>query len=142
MRIPNSRLLRTALFGDAIFETVCGIAAITGSNALATSTDWNSPELFVIAGVLLLAVALLLLWVLSRPQVNYSLSQILAMLNLVFAVVGILLLIAYWSALTDGARWIIVVIALGVGIFGVLESLGLQGLRSVSVDGDREFLQS
>lgn len=142
MRIPNSRLLRTALFGDAVFETICGVAAITGSNALATATNWNPPELFVIAGVLLLAVALLLFWVLSRPKVNTGLSQIFALLNLVFAVAGVFVLIAFWSALTDGARWIVVIIALGVGIFGALESLGLRGLRAASVNADREFLQS
>jgi hypothetical protein len=128
MKTSSDRLLRFALLGDAVFETVCGIAFVFGANALAQWTGWNAPTLFIVAGVLLLGVAALLYWMVRQSQINLLLARVVMLLNLVFAAAGALVLIIFWGSFTDGARWLIALIALGVGIFGVLEYVGLRRL--------------
>jgi hypothetical protein len=120
------RLLHFALLGDAVFETVCGIVFIIAASALAQWTGWNVPSLFVVAGVLLLGVAVLLYWMVLRPQINRQLARAVALLNVVSGICGVLVLIVFWGSFTDGARWLVALIAFAVGIFGVLEFVGLR----------------
>lgn len=118
--------LRRALLGDALFETVCGLVFMVGASALAQWTGWDVPVLFAAAGIGLGAVAALLYWMATRAEINLRLARAVMILNAVFALGGIVALVVFWSSLADGARWLIGMIAVLVGVFAALEYAGLR----------------
>lgn len=128
MTIDMTRLyrLRLALLGDAVFETVCGLAFLVGANALAAWSGWNVPALFMVAGAALLVVAALLIWMARQIPPPIPLARAIAWINLICAVAAGLALLTLWGSLAEGARWLLIIIGLGVGIFGVLELLALR----------------
>lgn len=123
-----SNLLRRALLGDAIFETICALVFILGAGVLVTWTGWQIQVGFVLVGVILAAAAALLFWMARQRQINVSLARAVMFLNAFFGAGGFLVLVIFWSSLTDGARWLIGIIALLVGVFAALEYAGLRAL--------------
>lgn len=123
-----SNLLRRALLGDAIFETICALVFILGAGVLVTWTGWQIQVGFVLVGVILAAAAALLFWMARQRQINVSLARAVMFLNAFFGAGGFLVLVIFWSSLTDGARWLIGIIALLVGVFAALEYVGLRAL--------------
>lgn len=122
----NDSVLRWALLGDAIFEAACAVVLITFPGTLAAWTGWNFPGAFFVAGLLLGLVAAVL-YMMTRPRlINLRYARIVMLLNAVFAIGGVVALVIFWSSMAEGARWLIGMVAVVVGLFAALEYRGLQ----------------
>lgn len=122
--------LRRALLADAVFETICGIGAIVAANALAEWTGLLSATGFTVLGVGFLIAAAFLYWMAFARKLNVGLAQAVMIANDAFVLVGIVLLVAFWSSLADGARWLIALVTIDVGILAALEFVGLRKLQN------------
>lgn len=123
------RSLRLALRLDAIYEIILGAIAIFASNQVAEWIGFPDQAGLVIAfGVLLWVAAGILAFLAAQPSVPRLPALIMTIINLVGAVASAVLLVAVPN-LTDGARISLLVIGVGVAIWGVWELLALRRLR-------------
>ena len=128
----NTSFLRSALLGDAIFETICALIFILGAVPLTVWLGWNGSEVLTITGGVLVLVALLLYWIATRVQIDLRLTRIIMLLNAIFALSEAVAVIVLGTSLTDRCRLLVGVISLLVGLFAVLEYQGLRLLRSAA----------
>lgn len=121
--------LRRTLLLNALFETALGVGAFVAANTLADWTGLLTPTLFTLLGIGCLAYSALFYWMVAQPQLNRPLARALMLFNDAFAIAAILFLIVGWGSFTDGARWLIGILAVDAGILAVLEYEGLRRLQ-------------
>lgn len=119
-------LLRTTLRANAIFSDVSGLVMLLASGWLSKVTGIEPPVTFLIIGVGLLGYALWL-WFNSRseeiaPQVVWA----AIICDILWVVGSFVLLIGGFLPLTIVGKWVVVIIADIVGIFAVMQYIGLR----------------
>jgi hypothetical protein len=119
--------LRQALLVDALFEVIVGLAFVLGAGALAAATGWDVPAQFALVGLGLIGVGVMLFWMANLRPIKLEPVWAVMVLNAAFAVVGLAVLILLWGSLTDGAKWLIGVIAVLMGLIAALEYVAMRG---------------
>jgi hypothetical protein len=124
--------LRGALLVDAVFEVIVGLIFVLGAGALAAWTGWDAPALFALVGLGLIGVGVFLWWLANQRPIKLEPVWAVMILNAAFAVVGValLILLSGMGVLTDGAKWLIGVIAVLLGVIAALEYVAMRGSRA------------
>ncbi len=113
----NVTFLRRVLLGDAIFEVACAVTLIALAANLPASGASLLQLALVVVGIALVVVAVLLFWIQRQVRINLLLVRLVMILNALFAVVGLVGIVILWASLSDLARWIGVLIAVGLAVF-------------------------
>jgi hypothetical protein len=126
--IQPSSFLRRALLADAIFSGVSAVLLTLGASALASLL--NLPEgLLRETGLFLVAYAVLVGWLGTRPSIPRPLVWIVIAGNAAWALASIALLFSGWVTPNLLGEVAVAMQAIAVGVFAELQYVGLRRSR-------------
>jgi hypothetical protein len=131
MTRPDDRLLRTSLRANAAFSTLCGLTSLSAAAPLAAALGVPEPAILTSLGAQLLGFAALLVWLASRPTIRAGLALAVVVADALWVVGTVPLLMA--GVLGPAGNWTAFAIANVVGLFGVLQYVGIRRMRGGSV---------
>ena len=126
--------LRTTLLANAVFTTGCGLALVLASGTLAAMIGAVGGTTLLITGVILLFYAADLARTafgkgLPRGRIYYFI-----VMDLLWVVGSAVVLWGFDLPFTPTGQWIILLIADAVGLFGILQYIGLRRLSKPNVE--------
>ncbi len=124
----NDRMLRTALRGNGVFSIISGAVFILLAQSIVEFLG-VAPDAFVliaIMGVGLLGFAATLFWLTSRTTIDTQLVWGAIIGDALWVIGSIMLLLFDPFNFSTAGRWAILIIADTVGIFGILQFVGLR----------------
>ena len=128
MSIPDrSRLLRTALLGNAALSTACVVGLVTWIEPLTRELGVGAPWLYALAAGLLGFVAMLV-WQASRPQLDTADAMMTSLGDGAWVLGSAVVLVVQPEALTALGSELVAAVALGVGTAGVAQLFGIRRL--------------
>ncbi len=123
-----SRLLRLALGGNAAFSTLSAVIFLVASQPIASFLGFLPTQQVFLLGVQL---ALFAVWLFSLSRQSMpSLRQVwvIIALDMLWVVGSVLVLLLPPATLTSGGKWAIALVADVVGLFAILQFVGLRQL--------------
>ncbi len=125
--MTDDRLLRRSLRGNAAFSTLCGLTSLLAASSLAPALGIPEPLQLASLGAQLLVFAGLLVWLASRPAIRPGLALAVVAADLLWVIGTVPLLVA--GILTPLGSWTAFAVANVVGLFAVLQYLGVRRMR-------------
>ena len=130
----NESFLRKTLLANALFTALCGLGLILASGALSALIGAvGGTELIVVGVVLLLYAADL-----ARTALGKSIPRgrvyYFVVMDLLWVVGSVVALWGFPIPFTPVGRWVVLLVADVVGLFGVLQYLGLRRLSKPNVE--------
>jgi hypothetical protein len=129
MQQDKSALLRNTLKVNALASAVSGLVFFLGSGVLAPFMGVDSPILLGVLGVGVVIFAVGVFLVFQEQPISVRKGSIIFVLDVIWVVGSILLLIVDPLTFSNEGKWIVLILADIVGIFAVLEYLGVRRLR-------------
>jgi hypothetical protein len=129
MQQDKSALLRNTLKANALASALSGLAFFLGSGVLAPFMGINSPILLGALGVGVMIFAFGVFLVFQETPLNAHKGSLIFVLDVIWVIGSILLLIADPLTLSGEGKWIVLILGDIVGVFAVLEYLGIRRLR-------------
>ena len=124
---PDDRLLRYSLRGNAAFSTLCGLGAIAAAEPLAGALGLPGAASLTSLAVQLLVFAGLLIWLASRQPIRLGLALAVVATDVLWVVGTVPVLLS--GELTTAGNWTAFAIANVVGLFALLQFLGIRRAR-------------
>ena len=121
-------LLRIALKGNATFSIASGVVLVMAAPALARIMGIPWPLALTVTGVILLPFGLLLWRLAATQELAPTVGWIAVVLDVLWVVGSVALLLGGWLPLTAAGKWIVALLAEAVGLFAILEYLGVRRL--------------
>jgi hypothetical protein len=128
MTASPDRLLRMSLLGNAAFSTLSGLTSIFFAARLEAALGIPEPFSLMSLGVQLLLFAGLLVWLATREVIRPGLALAVVIADVLWVVGTVPLLLA--GVLTTAGFWTAAMVADVVGVFAVLQLVGLRRLRA------------
>ena len=122
----NESLLRKSLLANALFTTVCGLGLLLASVTLPTLIGAVGATELIIIGVILLLYAVDLARTALGKRIPRGRIYYFIVMDLLWVIGSAVVLWGLSVPFTAAGRWIILLIADAVGLFGVLQYLGLR----------------
>jgi hypothetical protein len=130
--LTPSPLLRFALRLDGVVSSAAGVA--TCSQFASLSGVLGAPaEVVLRIGAFMLIYGVTIGWISTRAQVDQRLTWFVAVGNLIWAIVSVLLTATHWIAPTTSGIALILGQALIVAGFAALQYLGLRQSREFAL---------
>ena len=134
------RLLRLALRANAIFSTLSGLVFLLASSYISGFLGLLRPGEVIQLGVQLGLFAAWLFWLSFRPEISRWQVRVIIVLDILWVIGSFLLVLAPPPQLTVGGWWAIAGVAEVIGLFALLQFLGLRRLRRISMSSANEKL--
>ncbi len=125
----QSSLLKNAVRGNALFSGLSGTVALLGAQSLAIFTGIDLPVVFYVLGIVLIIYAVDLWWVSSREPIDRRFAWAAIILDILWVIGSFAILISGWPVLTIASRWALFFLAEIVGIFAILQYIGLRRIK-------------
>lgn len=123
-----SRLLRLALRSNAVFSALSAIVFTVASGAIASFLGFLPTQQVFLLGVQLAVFAVWLAWLSTRAAVPRWQIWLIIALDVLWVAGSFPLLLAPPAELTVGGKWAIALVADVVGLFAILQFVGLRKL--------------
>jgi hypothetical protein len=127
--ISTPVLLRRTLLGNAIFSTISGGLFVVGASPLATLIGLPSPIILTVMGLGVIGFAALLFRVTRLDSIPRSLAVTTLVADVLWVAASIVFLLTDWIPFTPEGKWVIAIVADIVGLFALLEFIGLRQMR-------------
>jgi hypothetical protein len=117
------------LWANSIFCALCGLLLAVGAEPIATFLGWSTfvPLIIICIGLLLYSAQLLRRLV--RRPVDALTGMVYAIADTVWVVASVILLLTGWVPFTTGGEWAMVIQAIIVADFAILEFLGARRIK-------------
>lgn len=125
----KSYLLRRALQWNAAFSTLSGIIMLTAFGPLGQFMGVALPALYIIIGAMLIVFAASLFLNARRTDINLTEAKISTVMDVAWVVGSIIVLFWPGVGLTLEGKWAIAIVADIVGLFALLQWIGIRRLR-------------
>ncbi len=122
---------RRVLWGNAVFSAVSGGLCSLASIAVASFIGVDAPVVIMAIGIGLLAYAVLIAFYATRPIVSRTFVLFAAIADTVWVVLSALLLVTNIVLFSIAGVWAVVIVAIIVGGFAVVQYRLVRGDRSV-----------
>ncbi|HLF00588.1 MAG TPA: hypothetical protein VI547_01335 [Anaerolineales bacterium] len=122
-------LLRRALLGNAIFSTITGGLFVVGASPLSALIGLPSPAILIVMGLGVIGYAAFLFRAIRLDSIPRSLAVTTLVADSVWVVASVALLVTDWVPFTPEGKWLVAIIADLVGLFALLEFIGLRQMR-------------
>ncbi len=133
----RSRLLRSALRGNAAFSGLTALALLAAGPSMASYLGAFPPGQLLSLGVQLALFAAWLLWLASRPLVPRWQVWLVIALDALWVVGSLMLLVSPPASLTTGGWWAVAIVMDVIGLFAALQFLGLRRVAVSEPDTGR-----
>ncbi len=138
----NAGFLRLALLGNGAFSALTGAACLLVPGSISSLLFAVDSALFRLAapavvmevGVALLAFAAFVAWTATRRRIGRTWAKLITFLDVVWVLGSVAALILMPEMWTPTGFWLVVVVAVLVGVFAVEQAIGL----ALMVDGQNE----
>ncbi len=131
LTIKNNTFLRYVLFADAATCLITGLAMSVAGGFVAGMTELPQ-SLLLVAGISLLPFAGLLIYLGSRDEYAAGAFWFVIIVNILWTAASIFLIAGGLVSLNTFGTFFVILQALGVGVFAVLEYVGLRNSLSKS----------
>ncbi len=129
----NQTLLRRTLKANAFFSALAGLALAAESDAIATFAfaqdfqilGFGAADILLETGLALVLFAALVYWTARRPSINLRWAKIICALDAFWVVDSIALLIVASGLFTALGKELVILQAIAVLAFTVLEAVGI-----------------
>ncbi|MCI0455890.1 MAG: hypothetical protein L0Z62_02780 [Gemmataceae bacterium] len=130
MNLSNdpSHLLRLALRANALFSSLSALLFLAAASPIASFLGFLNPQQILILGLQLAGFALWLFWLSRRPVIPRWQVWVILALDVLWVAGSFQLLLAPPPSLTADGKWSIGIVADVVGLFALLQALGLRRL--------------
>ena len=125
MLSTNPSFLRKSLLANALFTTLCGLGLVFTSGTLAQVIEAVGSTELIVVGVVLLFYAADLARTGFGTHIPRGRIYYFIVLDLLWVIGSAVILWGISLPFTAAGQWIIVLIADGVGLFAVLQYIGL-----------------
>lgn len=126
------RLLRWSLRGNAVFSALSAVTLLSLAGPLASFLGFLSAREVFILGVQLGVFAAWLFWQASRPQLSRWQAGLVIALDVLWVIGSAQILLAGPPEVTLGGKWAVGMVADVVGIFAILQFIGLRRLARLT----------
>jgi hypothetical protein len=124
-----SPLLRRALLLDALATGAGGLALVLAAGPLAPLMGLASPLILIVLGLSFAGYAWMIYrFAIARPIPRSGAAAAVA-LNTLWVIGSAILLVTGWVPLTLAGKWIVVMVADLVGLFAILQFVGLRRME-------------
>ena len=125
----NDNLLRNTLRGNSIFSAVSGVLALIDARLLANFMGIETTIPFVVLGVgLLLYAVYLFISTRTRPM-NKFFGWFAIIADAVWVIATVVILLTDAFALTNGGKWLLLIIGDMVLVFAIVQYIGLRRIK-------------
>lgn len=121
----SDSLVRASLFANAVFSMVSGVIAIAFASRLGEFMGL-SPVVLTVVGVGVAGFGLANLWSARRETVDLRLARLTVILDIGWVVTGAILIVGFPELMSPGGRWLLAAVSAVVGVFAVLQGLGVR----------------
>ncbi len=128
MTNPNDRLLRLTLRANASFSMLCAVVAVIGSAALANALGIPDPAFLLVLALNLGVFAAFLVWLSTRERIAPALGWAVVVADALW-VAGTIPMVT-GSLLTQTGNTVAVLVAAFVGLWAVLQALGIRRMTA------------
>ena len=126
----HSSLLRRALMLDALITGGSGLVAVLAAGLLAPFMGLASPLILIITGMVFIGYAWMIYRFAAARPIPRGGAMTALVLNTLWVVRSAVLLVTNRAPLTLGGKWIVVLVADIVGVFAILQFIGLRRYRA------------
>ena len=134
------RLLRLALRANATFSTLSGLVFLLASSWIAGFLGLLRPGQIIQLGAQLGLFAAWLFWLSFRPKISRWQVWVIIVLDILWVIGSFLIVLAPPPQLTVGGWWVIAGVADIIGLFALLQFLGLRRQQRVSMSSTNDKL--
>lgn len=127
----SDSLVRASLFANAVFSMVSGVIAIAFASQVAGFMGL-APVVLTVVGVGVAGFGLAILWSVRRETVDLGLARLTVILDIGWVVTGAVLIARFPELMSPGGRWLLAAVSAVVGVFAVLQGLGIRTAGGVS----------
>lgn len=135
--IRISNFLRYVLFADALTCTACGLLLSVGGTFL-QSVLGLPLDLMLYAGLSLFPFVAFLIFAATRKSISKTLIWLIVGLNLLWTIDSFLIIFSGYVAPTTLGYIFVIFQAVGVGLFAILEFIGLQKAEVIGFQNAKE----
>ena len=114
-----------AIAANAIFSTVCGLVMILAPERIAIWLGLERTADILATGIFLLGFAAFLLVARLRGKLNFKLAWAVVVGDLSWVIFSLVLVTGFASSFSTLGIWLIVDVAITVGVFAALQARGL-----------------
>ncbi len=125
----GSRLLRNTLWANSIFCALSGLLLSVGAGPITTFLGWSTFIPLLVIGIGLLLYSAWLFRILVGRPLDAGTGMVYAIADAAWVVASVILLLTNWVPFTLGGKWAIVIQAIIVADFAVLQFLGARRIR-------------
>lgn len=122
----ESNLLTYAVRGNALFSASSGLALALFARTLSALTGLQPPLAITITGLILVGYAVWLWRLTARSSIPTAAAWLVIALDVLWVLGSLIVILAGWSLLTQTGKWLVAILADVVGLFAVVQFIGLK----------------
>ena len=111
MSTNNSNLLRNALYGNAVFSGLCGIAFTIFSKPISNFLGISASWIILVVGIGLAGYAWLIYTAAKANPVNTNIANFAIYADLIWVIVSAVLIFTNFMPFTTSGKWAIAIVA-------------------------------
>ena len=123
---PETNFLKYAIRGNALFSGISGLTLALLARGVSVLTGIQPPLAITITGLILIGYAAWLWRLTNQPAIPPASAWLVIALDVLWVVGSVLAILAGWSPLNQTGKWLVAILADVVGLFAVLQYLGLR----------------
>jgi hypothetical protein len=127
---PETNFLKYAIRGNALFSATSGLALTFLAGGVSDLTSIQPPLAITITGLILIGYAVWLWRLTTQDVIPSGLAWFVIALDAAWVIGSVLAILASWSPLTQTGKWLVAILADVVGLFAVLQFIGLRRTES------------
>lgn len=123
---PETNFLEYAIRGNALFSGISGLTLALLARGVSALTGIQPPLPITITGLILIGYAAWLWRLTTQDGIPASVAWLVIALDVLWVFGSVLVILAGWSPLNQTGKWLVAILADVVGLFAVLQYLGLR----------------
>jgi hypothetical protein len=127
---PETNFLKYAIRGNALFSATSGLALTFLAGGVSDLTSIQPPLAITITGLILIGYAVWLWRLTTQDVIPSGVAWFVIALDAAWVIGSVLAILASWSPLTQTGKWLVAILADVVGLFAVLQFIGLRRTES------------
>lgn len=127
---PETNFLKYAIRGNALFSGISGLTLALLARGVSVLTGIEPPLAITITGVILIGYAVWLWRLTTQPAIPPASAWLAIALDVLWVVGSVLAIVAGWGSLSQTGKWLVAILADVVGLFAVLQFVGLRRMQS------------